>query len=103
MNLDDFISETLVNIANGVSWANRKLAEEKPKPAAFILHPGGHSKTTNGIDFDVAVTTKASGDGRTGAKLKISVVEAEIGAGGGVSKESVSRVKFTVCVENGIT
>jgi hypothetical protein len=102
MELQEFITETLLEISGGVREANNiRLGEKATDPNAsrtFFLRPGSKSENGTGIEFDVAVTTKKSGEGKAGAKLKLSVVEAELGGGGGVSKESVSRIKFTINV-----
>jgi hypothetical protein len=102
MELQEFITETLLEISGGVHKANNiRLGEKATDPNAsrtFFLRPGSKSENGAGIEFDVAVTTKKSGEGKAGAKLKLSVVEAELGGGGGVSKESVSRIKFTINV-----
>lgn len=102
MELQEFITETLLEISSGVREANNKRLGENANspeaPRAFFLRPGSKSENGTGIEFDVAVTTKKSGKGKAGAKLKLSVVEAELGGGGEISKESVSRIKFTITV-----
>ncbi len=102
MELQEFITETLLEISNGIHDANnRRLGDKVSDQNAsrtFFLRPGSKSENGTGIEFDVAVTTKKSGEGKAGAKLKLSVVEAELGGGGGASKESVSRIKFTINV-----
>lgn len=102
MELQEFITETLIEISNGVHEANNiRLGENATNSntsRTFFLRPGSKSENGSGIEFDVAVTTKKSGDGKAGAKLKLSVVEAELGGGGGASKESVSRIKFTISI-----
>lgn len=102
MQLQEFITETLLEIANGIHEENNIRLGEKANDASssrtFFLRPGSKAESGAGIEFDVAVTTKKEGEGKGGAKLKLSVVEAELGGGGGISKESVSHIKFTVNV-----
>jgi hypothetical protein len=101
VELDAFVTETLLEIANGLAAANNAIRDEKAKPdlpMTFSLRPGSQNERGAGIDFDVAVTTKLEGKGRASGKLKLAVVEAELGGGGSSSKEHVSRIKFTVCV-----
>lgn len=102
MELQEFITETLLEISNGIRDANNARlgdkADDKNVPRAFFLRPGSKSENGAGIEFDVAVATKKSGNGKAGAKLKLSVVEAELGGEGSASKESISRIKFTVNV-----
>jgi len=99
VELQDFITETLVEVANGIGGANNKLNGAKghtPNASpTFMLRPGTKSELGSGIEFDVAVTTKKSGNGKAGAKFRLAVVEAELGGGGGISKETVSRIKFS--------
>ena len=101
MNLDKFVSETLLEISQGIRDANAQLKVEKEKPDSpnvFFLKPGGRQELGTGLEFDVAVTTRTEGKGQAGAKVKLAVVEAELGGGGGATKEQVSRIKFTVYV-----
>jgi hypothetical protein len=74
------------------------IANDPEAKRTSFLRPGSRSEYGAGIEFDVAVTTKKAGAGKAGAKLKLSVVEAEIGGGGSAAKENVSRIKFTINV-----
>jgi hypothetical protein len=101
MNLDKFVSETLLEISQGIRDANAQLNANKEKhdsPNVFFLKPGGRQELGTGLEFDVAVTTRTEGKGQAGAKIKLAVVEAELGGGSGATKEQVSRIKFTVYV-----
>ena len=101
MELDKFIAETLADIRKGIRDANEEAKGENPKPDApnsFFLRPGSKQELGAGIEFDVAVTSKAEGKGSAGAKVRLSVVEADLGGGGTASKENVSRIKFTVTI-----
>lgn len=101
MNLDKFVSESLLEISQGIRDANSQLKAEQEKPDSpniFFLKPGGRQELGTGLEFDVAVTTRTEGKGQAGAKVKLAVVEAELGGGGGATKEQVSRIKFTVYV-----
>ena len=105
MELDKFISETLSDIRRGIRDANTEAKGENPKPDApnyFFLRPGSKQEQGAGIEFDVAVTTKAEGKGSAGAKVRLAVVEADLGGGGGAKKESASRIKFTITIGNWI-
>jgi len=100
MDLDQFIEETLLEISGGLKNANAQLkSSEKPDaPNTFLLRPGSQNDRGAGIEFDVAVTTRLEGGGKANAKVRLAVVEAELGGKGGVSNERVSRIKFTICV-----
>ncbi len=99
MELDKFISESLLDIAKGLKEVNRKLKEESSSPDTrncFSLRPGSKVEQGAGIEFDVAITTKVEAEGKGSAKIRLAVVDADIGGGGGGLKENVSRIKFKV-------
>ena len=105
MELDKFIAETLSDIRRGIKSANEEAKGESAKPDvpnSFFLRPGSKQELGAGIEFDVAVTTKAEGKGSAGAKVRLAVVEADLGGGGAAMKENVSRIKFTVTIGNWI-
>lgn len=102
MDLESFIKETLVQISKGVSAANEQLTPERKKedgkelPKLFLLPPGSKKEQGHGVHFDVAITTQ-SAEGRSGgAKVRLAVVDAELGGKLGSSHESVSRIQFSV-------
>lgn len=86
MDLKDFVSTTIADVLNGV----KESKELSGKTVQLI--PG----VNNGIQFDVAVTV--SEEKTSGGKAGVKVVG--IGGEGAhertVSKETVSRIKFTV-------
>ena len=95
MNLDDFISETLVNIVNGVETANKQLTK---KP--FRL-PNTIPQYDNAfIDFDVALSVTSTGKGGGEGGFKLGVFHAALHSEGGTTKENVSRAKFKIMVQN---
>jgi len=105
MELDKFIAETLSDIRKGVREANELAKGEYSNAVAqnsFFLRPGSKQELGAGIEFDVAVTTKAEGKGSAGAKVRLAVMEADLGGGGTAAKENVSRIKFTVTIGNWI-
>lgn len=103
MKLDSFIRNTLVDITNGVIEANKKITgSEEPKgKLPFILFPMHDTKSCS-IDFDVAITVKAESGGKGSGKFRLFVVDADLKGGGGISKENISRVKFSVNVDRHI-
>ena len=104
MELGTFIKETLIQISNGVKEANDDLAPSRKKedgtelPRLFLLSPGKSQEQGNGIHFDVAVTTQNINEGQGGAKLKLVVLEAELGGKLMSSIEAVSRIQFSINV-----
>jgi hypothetical protein len=90
MNLEEFISQSLTDIANGVTKANQSLEKSQFE----IEH---YTRTNNGyITFDIAVT--ASQKGTKGASGGIIVWGVNVG--GKLDEENqnqvVSRIKFSV-------
>ena len=100
MRLDEFIKNTLVGISNGVFEANKEItgSEKLQGNLPFILYRYHESKSSS-IDFDIAITVKAEGGGKAAGKFRLFVVDADLQGGGGISKENVSRVKFSVSVD----
>ena len=108
MELHEFISGSLVQIAKGLRKANtdlRKLDEDDNRPRIerehFALLPGSKDATRM-VEFDVAITARREVKGSGGAKFSVWVVDANIDAGGAHTREEVSRLKFAVAVEQSI-
>ena len=70
-----------------------KFSVDQNKDIRGILAHGSYNYSL--VEFDVAVTAERSGN--TGGSAKVYVVSVE--AGGKISHQEVSRVKFTVPVE----
>jgi hypothetical protein len=102
MELDKFIAQSLTQIFQGLRDANKAeiLGKENPGAASrpFLLKHGSAKEVGSGIEFDIALTTRTEGGGSGKAKVKIAVIEAGLEGTGSVSKEAVSRIKFTVYV-----
>jgi hypothetical protein len=104
MELEDFIKETLVQISNGIQNANEKLKPLRVKedgselPKLFLLSPGRKQEQGNGVHFDVAITTKTTDEGQAGAKVRLTVFEADLGGKLQSSDQTVSRIQFSVNV-----
>ncbi len=97
MDLEKFISETLVSIKKGLRSANEDLVEDgkilgQDAQATFIIGPDGCEK----ISFDIAVTASEETEKSGGGGIKVM----SIGVGGKLDKtetqQSVSRIKFNV-------
>ena len=103
MELHKFISEALTQIIGGITDANNKLTDGEPiekAPKPFLLkHGGGGKEVGTGVEFDLAVTSKSEKTGKGGIKATLlSVIDAEVGAGVSHTNENISRIKFTVFV-----
>ena len=105
MELDAFIKETLVQISNGIKEANEHLAPSRKKedgtelPKLFLLSPGKKQEMGSGVHFDVAVTTQTIDEGQGGAKVRLAVFEADLGGKLKSSEQAVSRIHFSVNVD----
>ncbi len=105
MDLENFISETLVQISKGVLDANRRVSTSEGKKSTgadeslYSLSPGQDQGGGKGVHFDVAVTTQTSDEGQGGAKMKLAVFEANLGGKLKSSEQAVSRVQFSVAVD----
>lgn len=104
MELDSFIKETLIQISRGVRLANAEVDKDRISPdgeelpKVFLLRPGSQQERGAGVAFDVAVTTQTENSGKGGAKVKLSVVEADLGGKATASQQNVSRIQFTINV-----
>ena len=105
MDLKDFISKTLIDIADGV-----ELAQQHESNGGQIApsHHGGH-KFPDGlgvasnsrimstiIEFDVAVITSSKVEAEGSSKGRIFVAEAGGKLGGEHSSSNATRIKFSV-------
>lgn len=104
MELDAFIKESLIQISNGIQSANEALAPSRKKedgtylPKPYLLSPGRKQEQGNGIHFDIAITSRIEDEGKGGIKIKLAVVEADLGGKIKASEQAVSRIQFSVTV-----
>jgi hypothetical protein len=108
MQLQEFIKETLVQIATGVAEAQEALKEREvvinPRRHMLMTSSQGQRENTihqggvQRVSFDVAVTTTQSEKGVTTAGIVVGWVG--LGAKGedAASSGSVSRIKFDIPV-----
>ena len=102
MELQEFITKTLIDIKTGLRKANEHFASQEGKTlgldatAAFMLPAYAHGGKDGCINFDIAVTVsqESSESGGTGIKIAIVNIGGEMK---GVDKqESVSHIKFSL-------
>lgn len=106
MELNEFIEQTLFEIALGI-----QRAKVKAKDLAAVVPPkvdGEKAAEQSYVEFDVSVTASiganrsAGGGGKAAAKFRIAVVEAEVGVDGqascttSTSDQKTHRVAFKV-------
>jgi len=113
MNLEDFVAESLVQIARGIEKADellqdsgaivnpRHVVPESPGPNAYGFlaeNPAdqGYMAIVQKIDFDVAVY--ASQTTETGGKAGLMVAALGVGANASTEKgeKTESRIKFSI-------
>ena len=97
MELEEFISKTLVGIYRGVKNANKEIDGAGSTSYFNIESSSWHKDRSDGyIKFDVAVTASNSSDIKGGAGIRVW----SVGIGGekeaSTSEQVVSRIKFGV-------
>ena len=97
MELEEFISKTLVGIYKGVKSANKEIDSTGSSSYFNIESSSCHKERTDGyIKFDVAVTASNSADLKGSAGIRVW----SIGIGGEkettTSEQIVSRIKFGI-------
>ena len=93
MKLDEFVSQVLQNIENGLTEAKNKTDK-----TYFI-----QTSNDGGVNFDVAVTTLKGDRYDIQGKMKVGIIEVlgagvEANLGENTEKTEVSRIRFTVYV-----
>ncbi|MCK9581515.1 MAG: hypothetical protein M0Q92_13855 [Methanoregula sp.] len=100
MELDEFIKQTLIDIARGVHLANKEITSSKMlgegSQAYFSIEAFNREKMQGYINFDVAVTiaNETGASGGTGIKIAFAHIGADINST--ASLETVSRIKFSI-------
>ncbi|MFA6446122.1 MAG: hypothetical protein WCW14_02625 [Candidatus Paceibacterota bacterium] len=102
MKLDEFITQSLLDIRNGVRKANEQIAKIDggtlgiDQAAHFQMGPYGDE--SGRVSFDIAVTVEDSSKGNVGAGIKVLGLGTGIFSDLGFKKknESVSRITFHV-------
>ena len=97
MNLEKFISETLINIKKGLRSANEELVEDgkilgKDASATFLIGSDGSEK----ISFDIAVTVSEETEKKGSGGIKVMSVGVSGDLGKIETQQYVSRIKFNV-------
>ena len=106
MDLRDFVSETLIQIADGVKQAQEKATEigarVNPKLTGGATHAAQHGfLAASGapaqiVQFDVALTVKEGSGTKGGIGIFAGAVTLGSSGQSNVENSSVSRVKFSV-------
>ena len=97
MELEEFISKTLISITKGMKSANAETKLEDGR-VLFIIEPASwHKDRTDGcIKFDVAVTASKESGIKGGGGIKILSVGIDGQKETNTSDQMVSRIKFNI-------
>ena len=104
MKLEEFISETLKQIFDGViiaqGYAKENGGSINPSSMKSTHSKSGYYDGTNGqaahdIDFDIAITAKEQGEVKGGAGVFVSVLKAGIQSKNLSGNISENRIKFS--------
>ncbi|MHB0967324.1 MAG: hypothetical protein ACYC36_12805 [Bellilinea sp.] len=99
MKLDEFISETLNQIIDGVT-----IAQEHAKEKGALVAPRNRNlPIQNGlemqmVEFDVAITVSDSTAGKGGAGIIVAGLTLGGQVSGEISNQTLSHIKFSVSV-----
>lgn len=91
MELDEFIKNTLVSINKGVGDANKEASNR------FVVWPNQQV-----VNFDVAVEVSSNVGTKKGGGVRIHVVELGANKSTQTSSSNVSRINFTIGVQEDI-
>lgn len=97
MELDEFITTSLLSIKKGIRNANLNISEGEGKTLGIddtIQYHIDH--TSKGVKFDVAVTVSNEKETEGGGKIRVAVID--IGGGKTLTskEEHISRISFEV-------
>lgn len=95
MDLEEFITETLVSFRRGVSTANKTLEKN-----CYNLYGSKNPGKPDYMEFDVAVASAKS----AGGNLGIKVLGSELGGGlfRKTSEQQISRIKFSITIAHSL-
>ena len=90
MELETFITTTLISIKNGIIKANKKL---NPDQRSFYID----STKDGAIKFDIAVVISKEANNKGGGKITIPFINLGGEKNNKDNQEHTSRIKFEVC------
>ena len=109
MDLKEFVSQTLTQIAEGIAEAQKGAAPSgawispvgsslPDRPGATVVKSPNGDRYLDSVHFDVAVSASEDKAGKAGAQLRILTVGIGADANTSTHNASVSRVQFSVPV-----
>jgi len=109
MDLETFVANSLVEVAAGIRSANKAIGAAwkadgvENVPATFFMLVPKSTAADRTVEFDVAVTASTTREVGASGKGRILIAEASLDGKAEFAQERVSRVKFRVHVDFGIT
>jgi hypothetical protein len=98
MDIQEFVRESLVQVAMGIVEANKVLKEKtNADHHYFKMEASVRSDGRKGVEFDIAIVARQEAGG--GIKLNIPFIALGGDASGKTASENVSRMKFNVAAE----
>ncbi len=97
MELEEFITTTLLSIKKGIQEANICISKQKGKTLGidddiqYEIH-----RESKGIKFDIAVTVSNEKEAEGGGKIKVAVLDIGGGKTTTSKEEHISRISFEV-------
>jgi len=103
MELEEFITTTLLSIKKGIRNANLKISEDDGKTLGVddTIHYE-IDRNNKGIKFDIAVTISNEKETEGGGKIRVAVVDIGGGKTLTTSEEHISRISFEVGAFNSV-
>ena len=105
MNIEKFVSDTLVQIAAGVTAANEEMEKRKldakanPAGGNVVSQASTHYRgipDTQMIEFDIAVTVESTAATNGEAGVGISILKLGTSGASSSSDSQASRIQFTI-------
>lgn len=108
--LKSFISDVLVNIAEGVSDANQRLKGRQHFSGNHAFEWSNSTKgsekekiSKKGIEFDVVITAINSSSKNGGFSIAVPMLgEAGIGGNNELTQQQTSRIKFNIDIDQAV-
>lgn len=102
VELKEFITNTLVEIAHGIRGANEQLKNpDKQQFEVFSLRGNkGDNAKIPGIQFDIAVTAAKNQKDKAGFMVALASIGGGASAEKALSNELVHRIKFEIGIDS---
>ncbi len=102
MELKEFIESATTDIIEAISELKGKYNVNyiengyERNPISPLQQTHNNNNLSHSIDFDIAVTTSENNNSKTGGKLGIKIINANVGGEQSYTNENSSRIKFSI-------